>query len=226
LQSVELDEFNFVCKLDADIELQPGYFADLLERFATNPQLGTASGKCYIPVADGWALERSGDDFSHGVAKLYRRECFEAIGGFVREVMWDGIDCHRCRMLGWDARSFDDPALAIRHLRQMGSSYRSVYHGRLRWGRGQYFMGTHPGYLLAVAAYRMFERPWIAGGACILTGYLQAYLRRAPRYDDHGPFRAHLHRWQAGEMMRRMRSIFSRLIGPLKVKPTLVGVRG
>jgi glycosyltransferase involved in cell wall biosynthesis len=224
LNSADIREYDFVCKLDADIELQPDYFADLLERFAADPQLGTASGKCFIPVGDGWALERSGDEFSHGVAKLYRRECFEAIGGFVREVMWDGIDCHRCRMLGWEARSFDDPALAIRHLRQMGSSFRSVYHGRLRWGRGQYFMGTHPGYLVAVAAYRMFERPWIAGGFCILAGYLQAYLRGTPRYDNDGPFRAHLRRWQSRELSRRFRSTFARLANPARLKPAIQGV--
>jgi glycosyltransferase involved in cell wall biosynthesis len=212
LRHADLGEYDFVCKLDADVELPPGYFADLLQRFATNPRLGTASGKCYIPIGDGWSLERSGDEFSHGVAKLYRRECYKAIGGFVREVMWDGIDCHRCRTLGWEARSFDDPGLAIRHLRQMGSSFRSVYYGRLRWGRGQYFMGTHPLYLLAVTAYRMFERPWVAGGLCILAGYLQAWLQRAPRYDDR-PFRAHLHSWQGRKLYGHIRSACTRLIG-------------
>ena len=121
--------------------------------------------------------ERTGDDFSHGVAKLYRRECFEEIGGFVREVMWDGIDCHRCRMLGWEAVSDPDPRLAMTHLRQMGSSYRSVFHGRMRWGRGQYFMGTHPLYLLFVGLYRMAERPWVLGGLCIVWGYAKAWAQ-------------------------------------------------
>jgi biofilm PGA synthesis N-glycosyltransferase PgaC len=210
LQTADMGEYDYVCKLDADLELQPGYFADLLELFEANPRLGTASGKCHIPVGDGWALERSGDEFSHGVAKLYRRECFEEIGGFVREVMWDGIDCHRCRMLGWEARSDDEPNLAIRHLRQMGSSFRSVYHGRLRWGRGQHFMGTHPAYLMAVAAYRMFERPWVAGGLCILAGYAQAWLRGAKQY-DRNEFRAHLHRWQFGELRRRLHAVLPRV---------------
>src|SRR5436189_3614691 len=98
---------------------------------------------------------------SVGMTKFYRTTCFREIGGFVREVMWDGIDCHRCRMFGWKALSLRDPELQIVHLRQMGSSHKSVFHGRLRWGRGQFFMGTHPLYLLAIAAYRMAERPWI-----------------------------------------------------------------
>ena len=194
--------YEFVCKLDGDLELPAKYFADLLERFAANPRLGTASGKCRIPVGDKWVRERSGDEFSHGVAKLYRRECFEEIGGFVREVMWDGIDCHRCRMLGWQAVSDDDPSLDIRHLRPMGSSFKSIYHGRMRWGRGQYFMGTRVSYLLAIALYRMAERPWFLGGLCILAGYVSAGLRKAPRYNDPA-FRSHLHRWQLRKLIGR-----------------------
>jgi poly-beta-1,6-N-acetyl-D-glucosamine synthase len=203
LKMVKLADFDFVCKLDADLEFAPNYFADLLDRFAANPRLGTASGKCYVPVGDRLVLERTGDEFSHGVAKLYRRECFEEIGGFVHEVMWDGIDCHRCRMFGWEAVSYADPALAITHLRQMGSSFRSVYHGRLRWGRGQYFMGTHPLYLLGISAYRMFERPWVLGGLCILAGYVSAWMRGAPRYGD-ALFRGFLQRWQIRRLVQRL----------------------
>jgi poly-beta-1,6-N-acetyl-D-glucosamine synthase len=209
LSRVNLDEFDFVCKLDGDLEFGENYFEILLDRFAQNPRLGTASGKAFIPVGDDFVLERTGDQFSHGVAKLYRRECFEDIGGFVRAVMWDGIDCHRCRMLGWEAVSSDQPELAIKHLRQMGSSFKSVYHGRLRWGRGQYFMGTHPLYLLAITGFRMAERPWVLGGLCIMAGYLQAALKRQPRYDDL-KFRRYLHRWQLNELKQLPLRLMSR----------------
>jgi glycosyltransferase involved in cell wall biosynthesis len=195
LDLVNLKDYDFVCKLDGDLEFGPNYFSDMLARFAADPRLGTASGKAHIPVDGRFVLERTGDEFSHGVAKLYRRECFEEIGGFVRQVMWDGIDCHRCRMFGWKAQSYDDPALAIKHLRQMGSSHKSVYHGRRRWGFGQYFMGTHPLYILGITTFRMAERPWVLGGMNILFGYMGAWLKRAPRYDD-PEFRRHLHRWQ------------------------------
>ena len=198
LSHADLKDFDYVCKLDVDLEFQPNYFKDLLRRFEANPRLGTASGKCHIPVGNRFVPERTRDEFSHGVAKLYRRECFEEIGGFVRQVMWDGIDCHRCRMLGWEAVSYPDPELTILHLRQMGSSFRGVYHGRLRWGFGQYFMGTHPLYLLLITLYRMFERPWVLGGLCIFWGYTRAWLRRQPRYDD-PEFRRFLHAWQLRE---------------------------
>lgn len=206
----DLDRFDYVCKLDGDLEFPPRYFEELLRRFDANPRLGTASGKAHVPVGDRFVLERTGDQFSHGVAKLYRRECFEEIGGFVREVMWDGIDCHRCRMLGWEAVSYSDPELAIKHLRLMGSSFKSVYHGRVRWGRGQYFMGTHPVYIMAISAYRMAERPWVLGGLSLLYGYWKAAIERKPRYDD-PEFRRYLHRWQFGELKKLITSPLRRL---------------
>ena len=102
--------------------------------------------------------------------------------------------------------SVDDPALAIKHLRQMGSSHKSVYHGRRRWGMGQYFMGTHPLYLLGITGYRMLERPWVLGGLNILFGYAGAWMSRQPRYEEPG-FRPFLHDWQLKELKHRMLGI-------------------
>ena len=200
LNRLSLDGFDFVCKLDGDLEFGPTYFERLFEKFAADPRLGTASGKSWIRVGNRLVPERTGDEFSQGQSKLYRVACFKEIGGFVREVMWDGIDCHRCRMLGWKARSFRDDELRFVHLRPMGSSYRTVLHGRVRWGRGQYFMGTHPLYALGITVYRMWERPFIIGGLCILAGYMSGHIRRQGRYED-PQFRRYLRRWQLARLV-------------------------
>jgi glycosyltransferase involved in cell wall biosynthesis len=207
LALANLDDYDFVCKLDADLEFGPEYFAECFHRFAENPRLGTFSGKAFIPEKGRLIPERTGDQFSMGCAKFYRRQCFEEIGGFVREVMWDGIDCHRCRMLGWEAASDHDPQLRILHLRPMGSSHRNIFHGRMRWGRGQYFMGTHPLYILGITAYRVFDRPRVLGGLCILAGYIDSWIHRRPRYED-AEFRRHLHRWQFAELKTRFGRLF------------------
>lgn len=199
LSLVDLEDYEYVCKLDGDLEFGPRYFERLFEYFAADLRLGTASGKCWLRVGNRLVRERTGDDFSQGALKTYRVECFRHIGGFVNEVMWDGIDCHRCRMLGWKAISLHDEELRFIHLRPMGSSHKGILHGRLRWGRGQYFMGTHPLYALAIAAYRMFERPWIIGGLCILFGYLSAWLKGLRRYED-PEFRRYLRRWQLAKL--------------------------
>lgn len=199
LAQVCLEDYDYLCKLDGDLEFQPTYFQRLYEYFEADKHLGTASGKSWMYVRDRLVPERTGDEFSQGQTKLFRVACYKDIGGFVSEVMWDGIDCHRARMTGWQAKSFRDDELRFIHLRPMGSSYKSVFHGRLRWGRGQYFMGTHPLYALCIAGYRMLERPFVLGGLLILAGYIGSFFARRKRYED-SAFRKHLRSWQLAKI--------------------------
>jgi glycosyltransferase involved in cell wall biosynthesis len=196
LARVELDDYDFVGKLDADLELPERYFERVLARFAAEPRLGNFSGKVYLRGSDGRVRpERMGDENAIGAAKFYRVACFREIGGFVREVCWDGIDGHLCRMKGWIARSVDEPELRLMHLRPMGSSEGGVWRGRKRWGAGKWFMGSAWYYLLAVAVYRMAEPPYGIGGLGILVGYFEAAARRSERFDDR-EFRRHLRRYE------------------------------
>jgi hypothetical protein len=135
------------------------------------------------------------DDNSVGMTKLYRTRCFQQIGGFVREVMWDGIDGHRCRQLGWKAVSWDDPELRFVHLRPMGTSHRSWWTGRVRHGFGQWFMGTDPLYMVAAAAFRMTRPPRVLGGLAMLRGYFGSMLAGRRRYGD-AEFRRFLRSYQ------------------------------
>lgn len=195
-QSIDPDEFDYLCKLDLDLDLPSRYFELLMDRMEMDPRIGTASGKPWFRNAHGRPVaEACGDENSVGMVKFYRVECFRQIGGFVRELMWDGIDGHRCRMHGWIAASWDDPDLRFEHLRPMGTSDRSWWRGRMRHGRGQYFMGTMPLYMVASAIYRMTQPPLIAGGLAILCGYFKAMLTGHRRYDD-PEFRSFLRRFQ------------------------------
>lgn len=210
-------DYDYVCKLDLDLDLPEGYFEGLMARMERDPRIGTASGKPYflppgralpegaraLPILDGSPLvpEVCGDENSVGMAKFYRTECFEQLGGFVRALMWDGIDCHRCRMLGWRAVSWDDPALRFHHLRPMGTSDRDWWTGRVRHGAGQWFMGTGPLYLLASALFRLPQPPAAVGSLGIVWGYLRAALRREPRHGD-AAFRRFLRRYQRACLLR------------------------
>jgi poly-beta-1,6-N-acetyl-D-glucosamine synthase len=195
-QTIDPDEFDYLCKFDLDLDLPPGYFERLMDRMETDPRLGTASGKPWFRNSHGRPFaEACGDENSVGMIKFYRIECFRQIGGFVRALMWDGIDGHRCRMHGWRAASWDDPDLRFEHLRPMGTSDRSWWRGRMRHGLGQYFMGTTPPYMIASALYRMTQPPLVAGGLAILCGYFKAMLTGQPRYDDPA-FRRFLRRFQ------------------------------
>lgn len=204
-ETINPDAFDYVCKIDLDLDLPPRYFELLMQGMELDPRLGTCSGKAYYPAPapgnfekgfDGQLIsEACGDEMSVGMIKFYRTACFKDIGGFVRQVMWDGIDCHRCRMNGWVACSYDDPALRFLHLRPMGSSHKGIFTGRMRHGFGQWFMGTGLAYMTASALFRMTRPPLILGGAAMWCGYVKAMLTNQPRYDDPG-FRKFLRSYQ------------------------------
>lgn len=196
-------DWDFVAKVDADLSFGPRYLEALMEHFAADAALGAASGKVWREAAGRRIEEYLIDDQVSGAFKTYRRIAFEEIGGFHAVPMWDGIDGHEARMNGWLTRSLHDEDLALLHHRLMGSSHRGIITGRRRWGRGQWFMGSHPIYMLASAVFRMREKPRLIGGLAMLAGYLEGWWNDDVRYGS-PKFRDHLRTWQ----MTRLRSLF------------------
>ena len=179
LETVRLEDFDYLCKLDMDLDLPTRYFELLMQRMESDPRIGTTSGKPWFVHPQSGALvpEVCGDEMSVGMTKFYRVACFQEIGGFVRQVMWDGIDCHRARMLGWIAESVDHEPMRFVHLRPQGASQKGIWTGRLRAGFGQYFMGTSPLYYLAVAIYRLPAHPVLIGSVAMLWGYFRSWFK-------------------------------------------------
>ena len=194
--ALETEDWDYICKLDGDLILPRLYFETLVSYFEQDSILGAASGKLFLELENGKTVEeRNSDETVWGCTNFYRRKCFEDIGGFVNKVMWDGIAFHRARMAGWRTRSIRDERLRITEKRIMGASHVNIYKGRRRWGRGQYFIGTHPLYVLAICFYRLFERPFILGGLNILIGYLHSMIKRAEQFNYPG-FKSSLRAWQ------------------------------
>jgi len=185
LETVDISDYEYLCKLDGDLIVPAGYFERLMARFEADPYLGSFSGKIYTLHEGSLINEKLGDENAVGAAKFFRTRCFQDIGGFVRQVGWDGIDGHMCRMKGWITCSDDDPEIRLTHLRMMGSTQKNLWTGRLRWGMGKYYMGSAPYYMLAVALYRMFQKPYVIGGFGIFLGYMRAMIGGKPRMDDH-----------------------------------------
>jgi poly-beta-1,6-N-acetyl-D-glucosamine synthase len=214
LNEVNLEDFDYLCKLDMDLDLPVRYFEILMERMESNPRIGTTSGKPWFvhPKTGALVREVCGDEMSVGMTKFYRVACFKEIGGFVRQVMWDGIDCHRARMLGWIAESVDLEPIRFVHLRPQGASHKGIWTGRLRAGFGQYFMGTSPLYYLAVAIYRLPAHPVLIGSVAMLWGYVRSWLKGLPRYDD-PEFRKFLRAYQHACLRMGKRAATARLEG-------------
>ena len=185
LDLVSLDDYPYLCKLDADLDLPPRYFERAMERMEEDPFLGNVSGKMVEPQPDGSLRPfMTGDENAIGAVKFYRTQCFREIGGFVRLLAWDGIDGHLCRMHGWIAMSVHDPEMKFIHLRPMGSSEGDIMHGRERWGRGKYMMSSAWYYVAAASVFRMTEPPIGKGGFHIFKGYIDAMKKGQKRYDN------------------------------------------
>jgi poly-beta-1,6-N-acetyl-D-glucosamine synthase len=201
LESIRLEDYAFVGKLDLDLDLPRTYFETLLHRFEADPWLGAFSGKVYLRLEDGrLEPERMGDENAIGAAKFYRVRCFKDIGGFVWMLGWDIVDGHLCRRNDWITGSSDDPSLRIVHLRRMGTSQTSLWSGRMRWGSSKWAMGSAWYFVLAVSLYRIFQKPYVLGGVGILSGYARSMLRREPRYGDR-EFRRFLHRYETRSLL-------------------------
>jgi poly-beta-1,6-N-acetyl-D-glucosamine synthase len=175
-------QYTHVMKLDGDIELEPTYLAELLERFEADTRLGLAGGVLVEPQADGSLRPiRIPEAHVHGALKLYTRACFEAIGGVQERLGWDTIDEVYARMRGFGARSFAD--LVSVHHRPIGSADGTL-RGRARHGECAYI--AHFGLVwVALRALKVGRsRPFALSGLAFFYGYLRAAAVRTERVPD------------------------------------------
>ncbi len=173
---------DFVVKLDGDLFFPSHYFAWVAATFARDPRAGIVGGVSMIH--DGVRWRPDGDTGRHvnGVAKSYRSDCLDDIGGLQPSMGWDGIDEYAARARDWHVVVLSE--LQILHYRHRGSK-QAWYRARWEEGRGNHYMGYGVVYLLTRALYRMgVERPPVLGGLVLACSYFVARLRRAQRVPD------------------------------------------
>lgn len=164
--------FDFIAKLDCDLEFGPHCFARILQLFE-DPRVGMASGRTFLAVGQRPEIESICSFHIPGQAKFYRRQCFLDLGGLQPVYGWDIIDETDARRHGW--RTVSDPGNIIIHHRLQGAALGTM-HGRVIWGRGAYAIGGHPLFALARGLYRMTEKPWFIGGLAFIWGFFSSYF--------------------------------------------------
>ena len=139
-----------------------------------------------------------------GACQLFRRECFEQIGGYVpvKGGCIDHIAVISARMKGWKTRTFTDKVCL--HHRQMGTAQDSLVMARFRNGRKDYVIGNHPVWELCRASYQMTKKPVVIGGLMLVCGYVWALIRRVER-----PVSPELVAFYRREQMQRLKKFFS-----------------
>jgi biofilm PGA synthesis N-glycosyltransferase PgaC len=196
LETIDLDDYTHVGKLDADVELPTEYFERLLERFDREPLLGVAGGGLLERSRGGWRLAKVPAYHVRGALKLYSRECFAAIGGVEERLGWDTIDETYARMEGFETRSF--PQLSARHHRPVATRGGTL-RGRARHGQCAYIL-RYGGWWVTLRSLKVAcSRPRGLSGIAFLYGYLRAAVRREDRVEDE-----RFRRFVASELRRRV----------------------
>ncbi len=170
--------YDFVGNLDADVVLRPDYYESILNRFQANPRLGIAGGIVCDRRWDKFSEKFTAVDSVGGPVQLFRRECYEQIGGHSRIGMggYDTVAEIKARMLGWQVRTF--PEIRALHLRPTGTAKGSVLWARFRQGKIEYRVGYHPLFELAKCFSRIRQEPYLVGSVFRLSGYFYSFLRR------------------------------------------------
>jgi glycosyltransferase involved in cell wall biosynthesis len=169
---------DVVVKMDADVTIEPDYFAKLLAAFAENPKLGISSGVCYELEDGAWKPIFGTRSHVWGATRSYRRECLDVVFPLEEREGWDELDALAARLAGWETLLVPD--LPFLHHRKMGERDGTVTVW-LRQGETAHYMGYRPSYLLARTAYRVVREPQ---AAMMLVGWARAALRREPRLPD------------------------------------------
>jgi poly-beta-1,6-N-acetyl-D-glucosamine synthase len=182
-QKVGVSTWEFVLKLDADLSFEPDYFANCFAEFDKDPKLGIGGGNICSLVAGALESESKADPKFHvrGAVKIYRRTCWDQIGGIVRGPCWDSIDELHANMLGWTTRTF--PGLKVHHHRPAGQAF-GKWKDWVKGGRGNYVSGYHPLFMFLKCLRRFPQKP-VGFAACgLLYGFVSGYLTATPRLVD------------------------------------------
>lgn len=194
-------DFDVIASMDADISFAPDLVEYLLGKLVENPKLGV-TGAPFRENDSSYDFRFSSTKHVSGAFQLFRRKCFEEIGGYV-PVKGGGIDVIAvltAQMKGWDTRTF--PEKHYDHHRPMGTAKNKLLSVKYKDGQKDYYLGGHPLWELFRGVYQMTKSPIFLGGVALMTGYAWSWVRRMPR-----PISPELMRFRRGSQMARLKDL-------------------
>ena len=188
------DEFDVICKFDADLIFPNNYLEVIQSIFTSNKNCGMAGGFCFIQKNEQWVLENlTNKDHIRGALKAYRKECFKTIGGLKNEMGWDTIDELLAQYHGWTILT--DESLKVKHLKPTGKAYSK----KAKYKQGEAFYKMRYGIILTkIASLKLgFKKRSIPFYFYSMIGFLIAFFKRTPFLvsKEEGKF-IRKHRWK------------------------------
>lgn len=205
LQNLGNVDYDFIGNLDGDMGFDSYYFEKIIKKFEENPKLGIAGGVRLDYLGGKFINVVSSRNSVAGAFQLFRKECFEKIGGY-RALRYGGIDAvaeTMTRMHGWQVESFED--IKLYHYKPTGSAHKNVIKSKFRVGIKFYLIGYHPVFVLSRFLSRYKQKPVVIGSLIAITGYIWASLRRYKR-----PVPKDFVRYLRKEQKHRLREFFTK----------------
>jgi hypothetical protein len=175
-----------------------------MSKFAENPKLGVG-GTAFQEGDLAYNYDFVGIEHVSGMCQMFRRECFEEIGGYqaVRSGGIDLIAVLSARAKGWETRTFLEKTFI--HHRVQGTALHAGLREKIHIGRKDYLLGNHPVWELFRGIYQMQRKPYVVGGALILASYAWNLVRGVER-----SIPADLMTLRRREQMTRLKSALQR----------------
>ncbi len=192
--------YEFIVSLDGDISFDPEYFSFLLDKLSGDSQLGLVGTPFRETSGQVYDYRFVSIEHVSGACQVFRRACFEAIGGYVpvKGGSIDHIAVISARMKGWKTRTFIEKTCL--HHRGMGTAQRGALTAKFNLGLKDYNIGNHPVWEVFRVGYQMTRPPFCIGGMVLGAGYLYSALRRIDR-----PVSAELVSFNRREQMQRLK---------------------
>ncbi|HLJ78639.1 MAG TPA: glycosyltransferase family 2 protein [Acidobacteriaceae bacterium] len=197
-------DFEVVGNLDGDVSFEPDHFEYLVGQMAEHPELGVAGA----PFREGsfqYDFRFSNIENVWGGCQLFRRRCFEDIGGYMplKGGCIDHVAVLSARQRGWQTRTF--PERVCLHHRPMGTALHGGLKAKFRLGAKDYSVGNHPVWQIARSLYQTTKPPYLFGGIALGAGYAWSAIRRSSV-----PVPRELVHFVRREQMGRLRRFFTR----------------
>jgi biofilm PGA synthesis N-glycosyltransferase PgaC len=171
---------SVIGNLDADVSVGPDHFDYLVRKFDSDPALGV----CGAPFREGsqqYDFRFTNIENVWGGCQLFRRECYEAIGGYT-PVKGGGVDhiaVVSARIKGWKTRTFTDKVCI--HHRVMNTAEHGALKAKFKLGAKDYSFGNDPVWELFRTFYQATNPPLVLGGLALGAGYFWSMFRGKER---------------------------------------------
>ena len=178
--TLTIDDYEFMVKLDADLILPNDYFEKVSNAFQENSKIGLCGGYLVTKKNGKLIKERAAENHIRGAFKAYRNKCFEEIGGLKPILGWDALDEMTANYLGWEIKQLP---LQVIHLRETRRDYEPLLH-RFHSGMVYFRMGYGVFLTLLKSLFWVCRKPYIIGGISFIVGFVTSFIRGDRKIGD------------------------------------------